>query len=80
MSNLLLNVKWDTDFVPYEDCGLSGLVLVINTPDTPDENVLSDLLSDTFGYCHGGYKIEEIIPDLNNFSYRGTINLVSYPN
>ena len=53
---LLLEPKWDTDGQSWEECGLPVYVLCVNVPpDYIDEELLSDALSDTFGYCHYGF-------------------------
>ena len=62
------NVKWDTDGHKLADCGLKSDFVVnvnidydFNTLDDEIGEMLSDWLSDEYGYCHNGFDYE-IVP------------------
>lgn len=55
------DIDWDTDGVPAEDLGLKKEI----EADIPDEegdlpDLVSDWLSDTFGYCVFGFSCERL--------------------
>lgn len=57
---LATKIKWDTD----DDAEvLASLPTEVEIPqdiaDTDDDDAISDWLSDTFGFCHFGFSIEE---------------------
>lgn len=63
-ATLLSDILWDADGEDIEGLGLPGKVLVLGGPTPEDaceqedeEDDLSDLLSDEFGYCHEGFSI-----------------------
>lgn len=65
------NVKWDTDGVSLKDCGLEKKFVSdvdidydYETTDEELENMISDWLSDNFGYCHNGFDFEIIAPEI----------------
>lgn len=65
MKVLFKNVKWDTDGASIDSCGLkssfqANIPVNINTGIDEIENILSDWLSDEFGYCHTGFDYEII--------------------
>jgi hypothetical protein len=62
------NVKWDTDGHNFADCGLKTDFIVnvdidyyFDTLDDEIGSMLSDWLSDEYGYCHNGFDYE-IVP------------------
>lgn len=57
---LATKIKWDTD----DDAEvLASLPTEVEIPqdiaDTDDDDAISDWLSDTFGFCHFGFSVEE---------------------
>jgi hypothetical protein len=69
---LITNIDWDTEGMKaVEDCNLPLAVLVVNAPDNWDNDEyknedggLGDILSETYGFCHYGYEVVEISPDV----------------
>lgn len=57
---LATEIKWDTD---GDTEALASLPTEVEIPqdiaDQDDDDAISDWLSDTFGYCHFGFGIEE---------------------
>ena len=52
-----VNIIWDTD----EEDGDISLPTEIDIPDgMTDDDEISDYLSDTTGFCHKGYNLEEV--------------------
>lgn len=53
-------IKWDTD---GDTEALASLPTEVEIPqdiaDLDDDDAISDWLSDTFGFCHFGFSIEE---------------------
>lgn len=69
------NIEWDTDGEDIEDLDLpESIVLSVALEKGDDRDVaedyISDYLSDTFGYCHFGFSLEEI--DRDHFTYTNT--------
>ena len=52
------NIKWDTDGATYKECGLPRSVVIPGEVGDSDDEI-SDWLSDTFGYCHFGFRVSE---------------------
>ena len=66
MTMLLINhIKWDCDGSDPAELGLPTTILVVNAHnfEDDDEDILSDQLSDVYGFCHEGYLIEKISGD-----------------
>ena len=57
---LATEIKWDTD---GDTEALVSLPTEVEIPqdiaDLDDDDAISDWLSDTFGFCHFGFSIEE---------------------
>lgn len=57
---LATEIKWDTD---GDTEALASLPTEVEIPqdiaDLDDDDAISDWLSDTFGFCHFGFNIEE---------------------
>lgn len=51
------NIKWDTDGYTYKECGLPRSVIIPAGMTDADE--ISDWLSDTYGFCHDGFRLSE---------------------
>lgn len=63
------NVKWDTDGKSFESCGLKSefeqnVSIDVNFDTSMEEleDMLSDWLSDEFGFCHNGFEFHIIAP------------------
>ena len=69
MATLLINeIQWDCDgFDPVDDCALPLNVLVVGAPtdyeDADYQERLACFLSDTYGFCHRGFGMQEIVGD-----------------
>lgn len=54
------NIQWDTDTTAIEESNLPNEVEI---PDdiasTQDGEIISDWLSNTFGFCHFGFLLED---------------------
>lgn len=61
MHLLVSNIQWDTDGETLDDCFLPETVLVLNAPDQPDDETISTLLSEAFGFCHKGFNSDTMI-------------------
>jgi len=58
------NIVWDTD---DEVCDLPKSVMFFGCPDAlsdDDEDAISEMLSDAFGFCHKGFNIELLTDEL----------------
>lgn len=60
MKILFKNVQWDTDGASLKSCGLkkkfeADIDIDKNIDVSELEDILSDWLSDEFGYCHCGF-------------------------
>jgi hypothetical protein len=61
----IYRIKWDTDGETYKSLGLPTSLVIdtdelgweINNPNDEDEiaDIVSDWLSDEYGYCHDGF-------------------------
>ena len=65
------NVGWDTDGATLKSCGLKNRFTAnvdidfdFNTSDDEIADMLSDWLSDEYGYCHNGFDYEIISPTI----------------
>ena len=48
------NIQWDTDGASLKDCGLPRSVAI---PDDVTDDEVGDWLSDTYGFCHDGFRL-----------------------
>lgn len=61
---LIKNIDWDTEGETRQACALPAEVLVVDVPEDLDledsevQDILSNELSEAFGFAHGGYKVE----------------------
>ena len=65
MKVLFKDVQWDTDGETLESCGLESTFVAdvdIEADETDEEieDILSDFLSDEYGFCHEGFEFEII--------------------
>ena len=65
------NVAWDTDGETFENCGLKenfvnnvDIDFDFNTSDDGIADMLSDWLSDNYGFCHNGFEYEIITANI----------------
>lgn len=59
--HLLITPEWDTDGKSLKACCLPRLVLMLDAPariGPAQQEVISDALSDAFGFCHNGWTWE----------------------
>lgn len=62
---VVTNIQWDTDGHSLNECGLPESVLYLGMPvqsedfDDVDERISVDL-SDRFGFCHDGFKLDTL--------------------
>jgi len=67
---LITKIDWDTEGMKaVEDCNLPLAVLVVNAPNCWDteeykDGVLSEELSEVYGFCHYGFEVVDIFPDV----------------
>ena len=69
MATLLIHdIKWDCDGDNPIELGLPTTILVVNADNYEEEDdestdILSDHLSDVYGFCHYGFLVEKIDGD-----------------
>ncbi len=63
---LLSRIEWDCDgYDSKADCALPATILVINGPEKGSsqyeefEDVVASEITEIFGFCHKGFKIDE---------------------
>jgi len=67
---LITQIDWDTEGMKaVEDCNLPLTVLVVNAPDDWEredykDDILGSELSEVYGFCHYGFEVVEISPDV----------------
>lgn len=71
MATLLVSsIEWDCDgHDPVKDCGLPTTIIVTDAPDSweadnESDDALSSAISDVYGFCHNGYNVEAVTPDV----------------
>lgn len=76
MHLLITDIKWDTDGQTLKACNLPSTVLVLDAHENADndqnwiDNELCDDLSDEFGFCHNGFKVEKFDAEKHKFPKR----------
>jgi|694.fasta_scaffold03312_25 hypothetical protein len=65
---LITKIKWDTEGMDAViDCNLPTTILVVNLPENVEgeeyDELLSNRISDVYGFCHYGYTAEVLYPD-----------------
>jgi hypothetical protein len=59
---LISGIEWDDEGMGLEECRLPSHVVVLDVPEERDadpeevEENLSELLSESFGFCHEGFQ------------------------
>ena len=71
MATLLISkIAWDCDgYNPVEDCNLPMTILVVEAhslleDDDDPIDILSNQLTEVYGFCHGGFAVKKISPDV----------------
>ena len=84
MATLLIhNIKWDCDGDNSVELGLPTTIMVVNADnydedDDESTDILSDHLSDVFGFCHEGFFVEKI--DGDSVGDQKIDAILEYPN
>lgn len=84
MQLLITAIQWDTDGEELDECALPETVVMLDAPGNPDEDTISETLSDAFGFCHGGFQWERLSPVQDTHAgggyYPKRLGLCRYPN
>lgn len=83
MQLLITAIQWDTEGETVDECRLPEVVVMLDAPGNPDEDTISETLSDAFGFCHGGFNWELLTPVQDTHAgggfYPERLGLCRYP-
>ena len=83
-TTVICEMRWDTEGQTLEECKLPAFVIVSNVPSdfgAVVEDVICELISESFGFRHYGFNMETLKPThAGGGFFKNSCGFCEYPN